>query len=187
LKRIIILLSFITVIAAIALSCERDDICAETTATTPSLIIEFYDINNQDELKSVRQLRVKGINDDGTLGNIIPNNLPSNNTVSPSSIVLPLRFQEDNELTTTRFQLEKDADLADNEDETDDSNIDVIEITYTPEFIYVSRACGYKSIFNIGPTGGIVRVTDADNWIFSTEILNETIENEQEAHIIIYH
>ena len=27
-------------------SCEKDDICPESTQTTPRLVITFYDINN---------------------------------------------------------------------------------------------------------------------------------------------
>ncbi|WP_204345883.1 DUF6452 family protein [Psychroserpens algicola] len=182
-KRIIALFSCITLIAVIALSCERDDICAESTLTTPHLIIRFYDINNQDETKQVRQLEIKGLDDDG-----VPlDGDPILTRVNTDSIVLPLRFQEENLITTTRFQLESDADYGDNENPDNDSNIDIIAVTYTPEFIYVSRACGYKSIFEIGPTGSIIRESDADNWIVNTEILNETIDNENEAHIIIYH
>nr|WP_321234243.1 DUF6452 family protein [uncultured Psychroserpens sp.] len=180
-KRIIILLSFAMLFAVIALSCERDDICAEATATTPHLIIRFYDINNQDETKEVRQLEIDGLDDaDMPIGTIL-------SRTNTDSIVLPLRFQEENVETITRFQLERDADFGDNENPDNESNIDIIEIKYTPEFIYVSRACGYKSIFNIGTTGGITRDNDSDNWVANFEILNETIENETEAHIIIYH
>ncbi|MEH6537505.1 MAG: DUF6452 family protein [Psychroserpens sp.] len=181
-KRIIILLSFLALITIIALSCERDDICAEDTATTPHLIIRFYDINNQDELKQVRQLEIIGLDDDD-----MPfSTTPILNRTNTDSIALPLRFADEGVETKTRFQLVKDADFADNMDDSNDSNIDIIEVKYTPEFIYVSRACGYKSIFNLGTTGGLTQEIDADNWIISTEILNENIENENAAHIIIY-
>ncbi|MDG5491398.1 DUF6452 family protein [Psychroserpens sp. SPM9] len=180
-KRIIILLSLSALVAIIAWSCERDDICSEDTPTTPHLIIRFYDINNQDETKQVRQLEIDGLDDDGeSMGTIL-------SRTNTDSIVLPLRFANENVETITRFQLEKDADFADNSDDSNDSNIDFIEITYTPEFIYVSRACGYKSIFNLRNPGGITQDIDSDNWIVNTEILNETIENENAAHIIIYH
>ena len=32
-------------------NCERDDICAEGTTTTPRLLIEFYDASNPDDFK----------------------------------------------------------------------------------------------------------------------------------------
>lgn len=181
-KRLIILLSAISLIAIITWSCEKDDICAEDTATTPHLIIRFYNINEQDEFKNVRELTVAGLNDDDSLGELIPVN-----TVNPDSIVLPLRFQGEGIETITRFQLEKNSDYATNDDPDNDSNIDIIEVKYTPEFVYVSRACGYKSIFNIAPPGGISKILDADNWVKSFEIINESIDNESAAQVIIYH
>ncbi|WP_040282051.1 DUF6452 family protein [Psychroserpens damuponensis] len=179
-------------IAIIFYSCERDDICSEATPTTPHLIIRFYDINNPDNLKQVRQLEIVGLDDTDTP---LSENILSR--TETDSIVLPLNFQAENEITTTRFQLEKDADFSIdvNEDGEDDltttSNPDVITITYTPEFVYVSRACGYKSIFHLDETQGIQRdgtaQGDDDTWITNFEIINETIENENAAQIIIYH
>ncbi|MFT5846185.1 MAG: hypothetical protein ACJARX_001317 [Psychroserpens sp.] len=164
-------------------SCERDDICAEATPTTPRLIIEFYNINNPDQLKTVRQLTVNGINEDGELLENI-----SLESASPSSISLPLNFDLEGEETVTRFQLKLNSDF--DVDDSNTSNPDFIEVRYTPEFIYVSRACGYKSIFNLaevpfkkdGEAEG-----DDDTWIRSFEIINETIENENAAQIYIYH
>lgn len=183
LKRHIILISAIALVTFIFWSCEKDDICSEATATTPHLIIRFYDINNQDNTKQVRQLEIKGLDDNEipVEGNPI---LARTNT---DSILLPLRFQEEGVITTTRFELKKDADFGDNENPNNDFNIDILEVRYTPEFIYVSRACGYKSIFDIGTTGGISRDMDDSNWITNFEILNETIDNENAAQIIIYH
>ena len=181
-KNLILKASFLSLLALAIWSCERDDICAEATATTPNLIIRFYDINNQDEFKSVRQLTVRGLDDFGVPGNEIT--LPS---VSPDSIALPLRFANEDIETITRFQLEKDSDFATNGNDTNDSNIDVIEVRYTPEFVYVSRACGFKSIFNFGNTGGVSIDPDGDNWIINTDIINQTIDNENAAQVIIFH
>nr|WP_321222661.1 DUF6452 family protein [uncultured Psychroserpens sp.] len=179
-KRLISLFSFIAIIAAIAWSCERDDICAEATPTTPHLIIRFYDIDNPDNFKQVRQLEVDGLDEsDMSMGTII-------SRTNTDSINLPLNFQGEVE-TTTRFQLERDADYADNDNPANDSNIDIITIKYTPQFVYVSRACGYKSIFNLDENEAITRDLDGDIWITSFDIFNQTVENENAAQIIIYH
>ena len=154
-------------------SCEKDDICAESTSTTPHLIIDFFDINNPDEPKNVRLLTVTG---EGLTEPIL-------SSTTTSTITLPLRFQEEGETTTSRFELKKDSDYDTDEDMNTVSNIDVIEVTYTPEFIYVSRACGYKSIFN---NTELTIEPDADNWAISYDVINSTIENENEAHINIY-
>jgi len=41
-------------------SCEKNDICAEETPTTPRLIIEFYDSINTSVLKNVANLKATG-------------------------------------------------------------------------------------------------------------------------------
>lgn len=157
-------------------SCERDDICAETTPTTPHLNILFYDINNPNESKSVREFTLRALDTDGS-------ELEDISVGSPfDSISLPLRTI--NETVTTRFALEKDSDFSDDDDDMTNSNIDVIAITYTPQYEYVSRACGYKSIFT---NLSITVEPDGSNWILTNEILTTTIENEDQAHVIFRH
>jgi hypothetical protein len=175
-KHIVIVV--VTLGLGITLSCEKDDICSETVATTPHLIISFYDVNSPEDTKQVRRLSVSGLADDDTVLNSIIFN------TTTDSIVVPLRFQEEAMTTISRFELKRDTDFDSDTDDATFSNTDIIEISYTPKFIYVSRACGYKSIFedtqiNIEP--------DAENWMFNYEIINSTIENETAAHINIYH
>lgn len=168
----------VILIILIGTSCERDDICAETTPTTPHLIIRFYDIDEQDNTKQVRLLTVNGVDPEGNvLENIVTNQ-------STDSIVLPLRFQNENIVTASRFELKRDSDFDTDTNETTFSNTDVIVVSYTPKFVYVSRACGYKSVFNETQN---TLILDSDNWIFSYEIINPTIDNENSAHIILYH
>ena len=40
--------------------CEKDDICDANTATTPRLVLSFYDISNSTVLKNVTRLKVVG-------------------------------------------------------------------------------------------------------------------------------
>ncbi len=156
------------------MTCERDDICAETTGTTPNLIIRFYDISPPQARKSVRQLSIIGEDNDELI-------LAATTT---DSVILPLKFDAEGVLTSTRFILIKDTHFDTDEDDTTESNSDTIQITYTPEFVYVSRACGYKSIFN---DTQISYESDGNNWIYNTQVINPTVENQHAAHIIIYH
>ncbi len=48
-KKIIAMLLLITTFY----SCERDDICPESTPTTPHLVISFFDVDDQDETLNV--------------------------------------------------------------------------------------------------------------------------------------
>ncbi|WP_179349041.1 DUF6452 family protein [Winogradskyella pacifica] len=187
-------LKFLVLFIAIALvNCERDDICPATTQTTPRLIVEFYDASDTDELLNVSRITVYG---DGLLeldgdGNPIEPTVSSDATLLfneiANSVELPLIVGAEQELITTRFILEKDTDLRLDDDPLTNSNIDIIEISYNTEFIYVSRACGYSSNFK---SLGITRVTDADQWITNIEIEETTqalIENENTTHVRIFH
>ncbi len=167
-----LLIPFVLIVFT-TISCERDDICAEATPTTPHLVIRFHDASNTDATKVVRQLTI--LNEDDEL---------YDSFTSTDSILLPLRFQDENEITTTRFILKKDSDYDDDTDINTVSNSDTIDITYTPQFIYVSRACGYKSIFN---STDLNVVDDGNKWIINRAILNSTIDNENAAQIILYH
>ena len=168
------------------LACERDDICAETTATTSKLIIRFYDNDGADDEtpKDVRQLQVRGLDEDGNVLDsleLIENVFQAN----IDSISIPLRFDVEGVLETTQFQFIRNADLDDdNPDGPPDP--DVVTIRYTPEFQYVSRACGYRSIFELQAGNGFTHET-TDNWIIRTEVVNPIIDNETSLHISIYH
>lgn len=170
-------LIIVLITSLFVIGCERDDICADSTPTTPRLLIEFYDIANADELKSVPRLTVYGEGLDDSSQSIVSN-------TNTNAISLPLRFDLENIATTTRYVLRKDANLDLDNDPTSSSNEDIIEISYIPTFQYVSKACGYKAVFN---NLTVTIIDDSDNWAL-TEIINtSTVENENEVHVFIYH
>ncbi|MFV0564496.1 MAG: DUF6452 family protein [Flavobacteriaceae bacterium] len=165
----------IPAIIGIALSCERDDICAESTSTTPSLIIDLYNADNTENKKNVAGLYVIGIGQDEALSGY--------EIVSVNQLVLPLRTDAD----STQYTLRKNTTL--NDDGTIDTtsgNVDTLTIKYHRNELYVSRACGYKTIFE---NLSITIVEDSDNWMKSRELLldTNTIENETETHFKITH
>ncbi|MBT8325391.1 MAG: hypothetical protein KJO96_08845 [Winogradskyella sp.] len=167
----------VLITSLLSIGCERDDICADSTSTTPRLRIEFYDIANTDELKSVPRLTVFGEGLDETSQSIVSN-------TNTNALSLPLRFDLEGVTTTTRYILRKDANLDLDNDPATSSNEDVIEISYTPTFQYVSKACGYKAVFN---DLSVTIISDSNNWAL-TEIINtSTVENENEVHAFIYH
>ena len=203
-------IKFVVLFIAVSLiNCERDDICAYTTSTTPRLIIEFYDTDEPDDLKNVPRLTVYGegmfTDEDGV---ITPPTEASDSivevydasdsiddessyvfNVNTNTIALPLKLTDDlgNNFITTRFILEKDTNLR--IDGTGESNIDILEIRYSTDFVYVSRACGYKSTFiNLGVSRDLV--IDDDRWITNIvieESIESTVENENTTHVRIYH
>ena len=191
--RTIITLVFSLMIVLTIQNCERDDICAEGTPTTPRLLVEFYDINNPEELKSVLRLTVygEGLVTDESGTPIEPTAENNEGTLlfneNSTSVELPLKIGLEGETTTSRFIFEKETNLRLDEDGTTESNVDIIEVSYTSEFIYVSRACGYKSIFN---NLEVNLDTDGDNWVSSIQIeesIETTVENENTVHVRILH
>jgi Family of unknown function (DUF6452) len=177
-KKIIIAL---LLLLSVFYNCEKDDICSETTPTTPKLIIRFYDISSQEETKNVTGLRVTAFDENNT--EVLISNL---NVVTADSINLPLRTDAD----LTKFVFHKEYDIDDNDTPNDTSddiilgNPDTITITYQREDVYVSRACGFKAIYNDLQTN---LESDANNWIVSVEVINTVVENETTAHVKIFH
>lgn len=161
-------------------SCERDDICPESTPTTPSLIIDVFDFNNQDNRKNIFDLVIIGVDN--------PDILPGYNFVSSNNLILPLKTTDN----TTQYRLVKEASINNNgtpDDSTDDfidGNYDTITINYSRREVFVSRACGFKTIFE---NVTISIEDDTDNWILSQQPLNpnQSVEDETTTHFNIFH
>lgn len=136
-------------------SCEKDDICID--AITPNLIIRFYKDTIPIELKNVQLDSVWAINKNG---------LSTYKSVETDSIAIPLNLNED----ITKYILENN------------SVKDTIEFSYTRSDVFVSRSCGYKTIFNDFQISN-----NTNNWIKSITINNNTITDETAAHLNIYH
>jgi len=175
-KKTITIITFLLLI----ISCEKDDICTTNNADTAHLKIKFYDQLDQETLKPVTNLLVVGINDNG--GDEFSYDVES----TRDSIAIPLQILKNN----TSYRLIKDYAIDDNgtpNDDTDDfatGNEDVIILNYVNEELFISKACGFKNIFNdvifgLGP--------DTDSWILSHNVVNTKIENEDNAHIHIFH
>ncbi|NNT72914.1 hypothetical protein HKT18_11860 [Flavobacterium sp. IMCC34852] len=149
--------------------CEKDDICVDET--TPRLILEFYDASNPANLKNVTNLKVTGFG--------LTNPLKTFNAVSV--VELPLKTTED----VTKYGL-----ILNSTSTTPGvANLDYLEFNYTRNTVFVSRACGYKTIFELNSGNGVL-LTDAETpdleWIQSINIQTNNIETEDEVHIKIY-
>ncbi|CAN1525570.1 hypothetical protein MCEGE10_01224 [Flavobacteriaceae bacterium] len=163
------LILFLLVLSMSFSSCEKDDICDAATATTPKLIIEFYDVLNPTVLKNVTNLAVKEI---GIASAVISFN-------SVSKIQLPLKTNE--VITKYSFILNSTDVTIDNED--------FLQFKYTHQNVFVSRACGFKTIFTLDPTTPYLK-SDASTpdgfWIRNITVETSNITTENETHIKIY-
>ncbi len=148
-------LTLFTVFLIGLLSCEKDDICIEDT--TPKLVIRFYDDTNRTELKQLAISYIWAVDKDS---------ISTYSGITIDSIAIPLNLSEN----ITKYVIESDAIK------------DTIEFSYSRNDIFVSRSCGYKTIFE-----NLVIDRNTVQWIKDTEIINSTIENDTAAHINIYH
>jgi hypothetical protein len=149
---------YITIIALTIitiLSCEKDDICIDVT--TPSLIFRFYNNDSQTDLKQINL-------DSVWVENKIK--LEEYVNLSLDSIAIPLDLNEDN----TTYIIENNAIK------------DTLKFSYTRSDVFVSRSCGYKTIFE-----NLQIDSNTTNWIKNISINNSTIDNETSAHISIFH
>lgn len=148
-------------------SCEKDDICDAATPTTPRLVIEFYDVFNPDEIRTI-SLRLVSPG----FGNL---------DLSGSKIQVPLKTMEDS--TTFSFI------LGGSDNDTTNDNTDIVQLNYSKNTVFVSRACGYKTTFLLNNPNGLVRTDGATpdgQWIQSYSVQTLNIETENEVHVKMY-
>lgn len=161
-------------------SCEKDDICDANTPTTPRLIMTFYDISNPTKTKNVKNLKVIG---DGMEEGLVFNESLTDSTryvTNGSTVSIPLKVND----STATFKFIYDAF------NTNPAaiNTDVIKFNYTTQNVYVSRACGFKTIFQLRNLAPFVHTDpDADTfWMTEVDLENPNIESEDETHIKVY-
>ena len=155
----VLLITFIT-------SCTRDDICTEETPKTPFLIINFKSKINPLLSKEVPNLTVTTIVNNETI------DLYKSET--RDSIAIPLNVLAN----TTEYLLIK------GNTSTTDGNIETVTFNYERDNVYINRACAFKTIYRDLTTQLEV---EQDNWINEIEINKLIIENEDEAHVTIFH
>ena len=164
-------------------TCERDDICPEDVPTTPRLILKFYDVSNQENTKVVPNLFIQGVDNNEALTGFT-------GTSNITEVQLPLKTNEN----STSFRFIKDYAINDNgtpNDTSDDfitGNEDIITINYNTKNVYVSRACGFKTIYKtVNIQFGEENITD--RWITLAQPLNDnqSIEDETTIHFNFFH
>lgn len=164
-KKLFILIA-IFLVASFFWNCEKDDICDQNTSTTPRLIIHFYDAANPTLEKNITNLKATG----------------TGSTEDPfvftgvSEIELPLKTTED----TTTYS------LIINSTSTTFDNEDFLTFHYARNEIFVSRACGYKTVFQLDPTTPFVQDVTADGvWMQTIQVTQPNVQNEDEVHISV--
>jgi hypothetical protein len=162
-------------------SCEPDDICDPNTATTPRMLIQFYDFTFPSQQKNVSDLKVIG---EGMPEGVVLNPTATGDAkylANGNSILLPLKADAD--VVKYQFILHygnKNQLLV---------NTDNLEFKYTRENVYVSRACGFKTIFSLDASNPFTLTDSAtpdQKWIQYVIVAQKNITYENETIIKIF-
>ena len=170
-------LLFSLILILLVFSCESDDICAESTNSTPRLIITFYDMENIETRKDVENLAIYAIKD----GQLIAVN--EINGITTDSINIPLR----NDQSVSNFKFYKDFSLVES---VPNGTEDHLYVDYVISEIFISKACGFVNNYNILnflPYDPFENPSLPANWISGYTIENNLIENENQSHVKIFH
>ncbi|WP_010521230.1 DUF6452 family protein [Aquimarina agarivorans] len=170
-----IFIALLTVIGllsiVLATGCERDDICdTENTAITPRLIITFQDFENTEIRKRASGLEISLTSDSERI-------VPEITTFD--SIAIPLNINED----TVSYQFKINA-------QSDDESIvreNTIEFSYKRTNEYVSKACGFRTTYDELTFTTSAEFDETKNWIRNILIENNTVNEETDAHVRIFH
>ena len=169
-KLILLTMSFLII------SCEKDDICPESTQTTPQLVVTFYDLLDPQQSKTVESLAVYAIKDSEL---ILIENI---NGINTDSIAIPLR----NDIGVSNFRFIKNYSVEGN---IIFGDLNHVYIDYEMTDVFISRACGFitnYSILSLVPYD-ILQDPPVIGWIDGYEIVNPIVTNENQAHVKILH
>lgn len=177
------LIALVILVSMSFAGCEKDDICDPATTTTPRLVLEFFDRNNVSLPKATTNLRIVGVGVDGDLPPLRDEN--GQETWNASTVFLPLRVNVD----STKFKLTLNVDT----NPATQEQTDVLEINYSRNETYISRACGFKASFDLLGSASrapfVLNETPnitTGNWIRNIRVLQSQINDENEVHIQIF-
>lgn len=156
------------IIGCVLSACERDDICAANTPTTPLVQISFFDVVNRSNTKAIN-VNIREINSERFIS-----------YTDETIISVPLRT----DTTATTYIFTKNPGIEDAEE--DPENSDRITFTYNVNEVYIERACGFKVTYNaLGVQPGAS--DDDDRWISSANVTNNIIVDDSTSHVSIFH
>lgn len=171
-KKILCASVLVVALTLVLMACEKDDICGKDEPTTPSLLLEFYDYNDQNrQMNNLVEAYVSGRENE-----IIKSN--------GYKLKLPLKLAE----PETSWIL-KTTVIVNNQQQI---KLDTLTFKYVVNTHYLNKACGYISTFSLKQDGtspllnGSATITTG-NWIkFYITETNE-IQDDKKAHFKIYY
>lgn len=172
--------AFLLILILSFYSCEKDDICDANTPTTPRLVIDFYNISSPTVLKNVTNLKVIGA---GMTEGIVFSTATDDSKYLTNGSTISIPLKTDTDVTTYQFILNYgNANPA-------LTDTDEVSFKYSRNDIFVSRACGFKTLFTLDPINSFTQTAvpvSKTKWMQVISIEKSNIDNENETHIKVY-
>ena len=146
------------------LNCEKDDICLEGTPGTPRLIIRFFDQNEKFTTKPLSKASIKALNEEEEY-----------TVFSGDSLAIPLKLVSNTTIYTFTLL----------DDSANQEKVDTLKFNYKREDYYINRACGFLS--NLIFTNPALEILNKESVFSGFNVLKDTIKNEKQAHLAVYH
>ncbi len=176
----ILIISFLLLSIFSFSGCEKDDICDANTPTTPRLIITFYDITNPSVLKDVTNMKVIG---EGMTNGIVFSTTTDGSQYLTNGSTVSIPLKTDADATTYHFILNY------GNANTSLVNEDKITFNYSRQVLFVSRACGYKTVFTFDLSNPFTQTavpSTSPKWMQYVSVQTNNIVNENETHIKVF-
>ena len=177
----------------IILGCQRDDICPESTDTTPFLIIRFYENEDPFDPQAPQNLSIREVGrtyEMDSLDSYVTIRNGQDETIryfqyTMDSLAIPLRTDDD--VTSLEFTIYTQDIPVDGEDPLEQEqpeNTDILTFSYGREEEYINRACAYKVNF----VGLKIEQDPGEDgtWIQDIQIEQVNIEDQNNAHVSIF-
>lgn len=181
-KRLIASIVLLFIITSYLLSCEKDDLCAGDTPTTPGLVIDFFQNDNATAKETITKLYYYETGSE-----------KRDSITNSSRLILPLKTDAE----SVKFSLEYVTTVPGQQLPL--VSTAEFEVHYSAKQTYLSRACGYKTTYTLIP--GTIEVPNptvravsppppANPWFTQANIevitTNIEIEEDDTQHIKIY-
>jgi hypothetical protein len=147
------------------ISCEKDDICNEGTPGTPNLVIRFFDKDNPAERKVAENISIKEINQEQIY-----------RILSSDSVTIPMDLSKN----FTRYAFILPSSTANL------TIADTLQFNHSNRRDqYSRRACGFSAAYELDNPA--ITTIGSITWYAYSVTQLDTIRNEEQAHLFIYH
>lgn len=166
------IIPFLLMLLCVTTACEKNDLCGGVNVDTPQVNISLYNRLNNEERKTAQIINCYA------LDFVHQDTIPVIEFLNRSEFSLPLKVYEENTVWYVELKEWVGNDTI--------TRANILDFRYETSSEYVSKACGYRSVFER------VRVTSTNDtiqqfpgWISTLDYTTEITTNDT-THVQIY-